>query len=448
MSFNIGPEISTEGLVLNLDPFENKSLPTKDLPVKDGLVLWLDGDDNSTFEILSGDRIGKWCDKSPIGNDYIQHSVDMAPVFSGNHLNGRQGIKFKRQANQSGERMTGNYTEVENYSIFWVMDAEGESRFHFLNDSAGNSRFYSNGSSQLIGFQESDGSIAEVGGWNYDKTISSFVMADDFTPEYYLTGSLISSPATTYNATFKINQLGNIRGAATSVYALDATINEILIFDRAVTSTERQQIHTYLGHKWGINNEDPIFMDLSSQGNNSTNWNNMFISNYNSGFMNYSSSDTEYIRSVDLDVSELSIDIWAKFKDFSAVNGLIGEGSFYRLYSTVAGRITWWVREEGAGSTVYFDNGSALSADQWYHFGASLKSNGVAKLYVNGELVNSSSTAFNFNGGADNAVIGSEYTSSPSSANAYIGPAKIYSRQLSDQEFKNNFEALRSRFGI
>ena len=63
MSKIYSPKIVQDSLVMCLDASNNKSYPT-DLPVKNGLALWLDAADDTTFSYSSGTTVSQWRDKS------------------------------------------------------------------------------------------------------------------------------------------------------------------------------------------------------------------------------------------------------------------------------------------------------------------------------------------------------------------------------------------------
>ena len=65
MALQYSPKIETDGLLLNLDAQENKSYPSVTLPVTDGLMMWMDAADDSTFSYSSGTTVSQWRDKSP-----------------------------------------------------------------------------------------------------------------------------------------------------------------------------------------------------------------------------------------------------------------------------------------------------------------------------------------------------------------------------------------------
>ncbi len=48
MAINYSPRVNTDGLQIVVDAANNNSFPSLTLPIKDGLILWLDGDDSSS----------------------------------------------------------------------------------------------------------------------------------------------------------------------------------------------------------------------------------------------------------------------------------------------------------------------------------------------------------------------------------------------------------------
>ena len=82
------PKIVTDSLVMCLDASNNKSYPT-DLPVKNGLVMWMDAADDTTFSYSSGTTVSQWRDKS--GLNYHMVRVSAGPTRNA-FLNSRKVI--------------------------------------------------------------------------------------------------------------------------------------------------------------------------------------------------------------------------------------------------------------------------------------------------------------------------------------------------------------------
>ena len=89
MAQNYSPRIVQDSLVMCLDASQNKSYPTIDLPLKHGLVMWMDADDATTFSYSSGTTVSQWRDKS--GYNYHMVPVSAGPTRNSS-LNSRKTL--------------------------------------------------------------------------------------------------------------------------------------------------------------------------------------------------------------------------------------------------------------------------------------------------------------------------------------------------------------------
>ena len=80
-----------------LDASNNKSYPT-DLPVKGGLLLWLDAADDTTFNYSSGTVVSQWRDKS--GNNFHANQSTTAQQPSRNTFNNSRKSVFFNAASR------------------------------------------------------------------------------------------------------------------------------------------------------------------------------------------------------------------------------------------------------------------------------------------------------------------------------------------------------------
>ncbi len=74
-----------------LDASQNKSYPAVDLPVKGGLVMWMDAADDTTFSYSSGTTVTQWRDKSGLNNHCVP--LTAGPTRS-SFLNSRKVLAF------------------------------------------------------------------------------------------------------------------------------------------------------------------------------------------------------------------------------------------------------------------------------------------------------------------------------------------------------------------
>ena len=89
-----------------------------------------------------------------------------------------------------------------------------------------------------------------------------------------------------------------------------------------------------------------------------------------------------------------------------------------------------------------------MNEDQWYHTVCSFESGVEYKIYINGNLsstVGSRDTTITI---ATTGYIGKRQNIGNDLFEGEISNAKLYNRVLSDAEVKQNFNAVRGRYGI
>jgi len=84
------------------------------------------------------------------------------------------------------------------------------------------------------------------------------------------------------------------------------------------------------------------------------------------------------------------------------------------------------------------------AAQGWWCLGVS-HNYGVFKFYTNGALANTQTQTRNVAGYGDLTSMRLNYSTGNT---VYLGPVQFYQTVLSDQQFNQNFQALRGRFGI
>lgn len=195
--------------------------------------------------------------------------------------------------------------------------------------------------------------------------------------------------------------------------------------------------------KWG---------DMSRNGNHFNMWNNLI--NDDTAFLfpgnvnNYFSSN-DFVHPVD----KISVEMWVLPTADTAGD------AFYSFVSNDA-KTTYHSVSNQANLTIFGPN-SSISTDisildgKWKQIiRTSLRSTGAEKLYVNGNLlyettlnpmVNFNQTGYVLLGQRTNtnAVLDPTYA-----YNGKIAVFKLYNKVLSDDEVKQNFNALKSRFNI
>jgi hypothetical protein len=258
MALQYSPKIVQDGLVLCIDASQNKSIPLADLPVKDGLVMWMDAADDTTFSYSSGSTISQWRDKSSF-------NYHMVPVSAGptrnSSINSRKTITITN-AQQIGNLSINLQTSAN--TVFVVSRLTGGANGRVL------TAYYNNWLLGHWGGNVNQYYAGDPNGW-----ISYGVYAADTVWRIYMGdwGSNSNDVANAYsNGTLITNQptsqasegpkgLGiNFQGYEQS----NCEAAEIIVFNRLLSATERKLVHTYLGQKWGIANTDRTVADLTN----------------------------------------------------------------------------------------------------------------------------------------------------------------------------------------
>jgi len=136
-----------------------------------------------------------------------------------------------------------------------------------------------------------------------------------------------------------------------------------------------------------------------------------------------------------------------------------GNATFQMYFKTSSPYIQWFVRDGSANdANAYVYDTNTVVANKWYYV-VGVREGTKVSLYINGQLIstgtNSSLSDINISSGS--YYYGTTNTSSTPATNFFndgsevdgkISSGHYYSRALRPDEIQQNFEALRSRFGI
>lgn len=250
-SINPNPTISNKISAL---PFYTQFRPTSIA----GCALWLDGADpaGTGTPPSNGATVTTWVDKS--GNSANGTSIG-TPTYSSSSkaisFNGSSAFSLPNGTISPGS---------SNFTIFGVCYPTSFANYPYLYGAGGNSAgtatgmlFYPNGQIEN-GFYTDFMGIAPSGtiAVNNLYLIST---AYNGTRTLYINGkSVVSgSPSSTKNVSVINNFVG--RDQINNNEFFYGTINEFIVFNTFITSTQRQQIESYLAAKWGLTSQLPSF---------------------------------------------------------------------------------------------------------------------------------------------------------------------------------------------
>jgi hypothetical protein len=470
MSKIYSPKIVTDSLVMCLDASNNKSYPT-DLPVKNGLALWLDAADDTTFSYSSGTSVSQWRDKSGNNRHFFQATAGNQPSRSA-VVNSRKAIQFTAASSQYLRYNSKIINNTTGGSVFVAWRTAGETgayssildNYHCGSNALGagfqiernvtNNQYY-------WGFQTSGCSNAgfiPATSYSNDTTNSIWITKDSTTITGGLNGTSVtpsSSPSATWIEDDKGWTIGAWGGGTESFGRFFNGINcEVIIFNRGLSPTEVKQINTYLGQKWGISNTDRSIVDLA--GNNTLLFGTGNVSYmpyfdfYNKGALKFDgSNDFAGVASTTTYGTNTTWEAWVN-RSASANQYNMFMGAYLPYFGLMADGSVIFSNIINSVQQTLYSTGFTSSNDTWYYLSFTTDYNGTnttARIYINGVLNNSATFT-----GAQSAA--NEYfgigdgrgTSSWYPFNGKVSNVKVYNRTLSAAEVLQNYEAQKSKF--
>ena len=195
--------------------------------------------------------------------------------------------------------------------------------------------------------------------------------------------------------------------------------------------------------------------DLSGNGNNGTLTNGPTYSGSSGGYIDFDGTD-DYVTGT---IDGFNPDSGCTLETFVRRPTTPGAWRTYFNIKPNSGSNTpfFEMRTSGASLTTtalyfngtdYFTTAYTINSTDFYHMIATYDGAGNINLYINGSLYDTKTSVSSFAIGANPTItIGRAY-SNDRPTNIEVGVCKVYNRALTALEVQQNFNALRSRFGI
>ena len=230
--------------------------------------------------------------------------------------------------------------------------------------------------------------------------------------------------------------------------------NSSIIRDNLVLCLDAANSKSYPG-------SGTTWTDLSGNGNNGTLTNGPTYSSANGGSLVFDGVDGSVnISPTNFNLSEFSINIWFKSSSVSSnylrlIHKADTTGStkgFLIANSQTNGKLVFGYQPNYTTGEVLKRSTSLISNNIWYNVNMIYNSSSEIKIYFNGvENVGETSTSPDV-GWVSNTgnflSIGNRAGGSESPYNGNIAQVSIYNRALTAAEISQNFNALKSRFGL
>jgi hypothetical protein len=241
------------------------------LPSISGLQLWLDASDSSTLYdavtggnlVSSGGSVARWQDKS--GNDYHLSETTNKPTRQIALINGLDAIRF--DGSTSILRSSTNFPLTGNaaFSVFAVFRKTLNTKGHLYGwgdsaTSAGATGYYDDGTYSLIahaGGTNFNLSVGENSTWYVLSVIKSVgAINSTYTVRRNKTSIATSGHSTStpniISQPFTLGRWANYDLDGALGYTLQGEVGELIVYNSALSDTDRNSVENYLSTKWNI----------------------------------------------------------------------------------------------------------------------------------------------------------------------------------------------------
>jgi len=238
-----------------------------------GCVLWLDANDKTTMT-FNGSAITQWNDKSSVGNYVSQATVGNAPTL-GTSQNGLNTVYFatanQQLVSSQNNATTGNSSRTV-IALFWCPTLT--SAFYIVTGTEGTSSpptawGHCKNANADVDYPFNYGGNGETYTFVYSTpnpllTYAQFDSTSSTMTNYYSTsgsgadntiGNLTVKTSVTLNTTAGVWYLGKRQQNGTG--SVTSHLMEMIHFNTALSTSQRQQIEGYLAQKWALKSTLP-----------------------------------------------------------------------------------------------------------------------------------------------------------------------------------------------
>ena len=215
------------------------------------LQLWLDAfaDGSITHDGGNPDKVSQWDDKSGNGNNAIQGTGSDQPTTNADTINSKNVIDF--DGTDHFMNLDSDITLAADFSVFIVLNT----------DDTANTRMVigDNVSGTKIGMINPNKLFVRVIDAGSSDTTQTFASGN---PIMYLTRDTSNKVDQAFNGASLNRLFSNAAQSGTTTYGQvgrdgsgfhwDGDIAELIIYNRALSITERNSVEIYLSNKWGI----------------------------------------------------------------------------------------------------------------------------------------------------------------------------------------------------
>ncbi len=214
-----------------------------------GLQLWLDASQISGG-LINNDPVSTWNDVSGNSRNATQ-SGGSRPTYRTNVKNGKPAIFFVSGMSSSGQYMTGSLTLSQPMTVFAAVQHTGSFTYQFILDGSTNRVAlvrYTPTDNLYDVFAGSDGTVSHTDdtNWHYLGGVVNGASSSLSIDGVNTTG--LSSGSNSLGSTYMVGTSGPSPGSL----SMDGYIGDLIIYDTALGTTDRQAVEAYLAAKYAI----------------------------------------------------------------------------------------------------------------------------------------------------------------------------------------------------
>jgi hypothetical protein len=235
-----------------------------------GLQLWLDSADATTlYDATSGGNlvsadgatVARWQDKSGNGRHATQGTPNARPLLKTSVVNGRNVLRFDG-SNDSLWNSSWNLTLTQQtvFAVFNSTWSGGIANYARIFTQSDSSKDYQSANNYIPLLRNNSNQIASYSGAGFRSPINysaGYVIATSVHTGTTLTNKINAVTGATYSNT--LNKIvtryaigDKIADAGIPPGSVNGDILEIIVYNTALTTTQRQEVEAYLNTKWAI----------------------------------------------------------------------------------------------------------------------------------------------------------------------------------------------------
>lgn len=226
-----------------------------------GLTHWWDANDATTLTLNSG-AVETWTSKAGAKTAASQSVANNRPVTT--TVNGKTALLF--DGTNDGLNFTGTSRTDETWIIAAAQTADQSSQRQMLSDGGAGTGLSATKTATLKLFEVAFGGFTEGTDRlrvQYSSTAStpmgpgvfSVVRSAAAGGFLFIDGTQRTGAVSPFSSSFttsKADTMSKIGYYSSTLFQFQGWIGEILLYDRALTASDRNNVEKYLGKKWGI----------------------------------------------------------------------------------------------------------------------------------------------------------------------------------------------------